>query len=199
MLNRADKEALVDGLKKDIEGARAVFLTNLIGIPSNDSVGIRKEVREAQGKIVVTRNTLFRRAAAGTFAEKLCEELKGPHALAFAFEDAPAVAKALKKAGEEFDVVEFKGGFLNGEELSIADIKALADLPSREEMLGTLLATMNAPVSAFARLMNQLKDKVEAGESIVPGAEAAAPAEEAAAEAPAEEAAAEATEEKTEE
>jgi large subunit ribosomal protein L10 len=195
MLNRADKEALVDGLKKDIEGARAVFLTNLIGIPSNDSVGIRKEVREAQGKIVVTRNTLFKRAAAGTYAEKLVEELKGPHALAFAFEDAPAVAKALKKAGEEFDVVDFKGGFLNGEELSIADIKALADLPSREEMLGTLLATMNAPVSAFARLMNQLKDKVEAGESITPGA-AAAPAEEAAAEeAPAEAAAEEKTEE----
>lgn len=199
MLNRADKEALVDGLKKDIEGARGLFLTNLIGIPSNDSVQVRKEIREAQGKIVVTRNTLFRRAAAGTYAEKLLEELKGPHALAFAFEDAPGVAKALKKAGEEFEVIEFKGGFLNGEELSIADIKALADLPSREEMLGTLLATMNAPVSAFARLMNQLKDKVEAGESIVPGAEAAAPAEEAAAEAPAEEAATEATEEKTEE
>ncbi|TNE95859.1 MAG: 50S ribosomal protein L10 [Deltaproteobacteria bacterium] len=182
MLNRADKEALVDGLKKDIEGARAVFLTNLIGIPSNDSVGIRKQIREAAGKVVVTRNTLFTRAAVGTYAEKLLAELKGPHALAFAFEDAPAVAKALKKAAEDFDVVEFKGGFLNGEELSIADIKALADLPSRDEMLGTLLATMNAPVSAFARLMNQLKEKVEAGESITPGAGAPAAAEEAVAE-----------------
>ncbi len=196
MLNRADKEALVDGLKKDIEGARAVFLTNLIGIPSNDSVGIRKQIREAAGKVVVTRNTLFSRAGVGTYAEKLLAELKGPHALAFAFEDAPAVAKALKKAAEDFDVVEFKGGFLNGEELSIADIKALADLPSREEMLGTLLATMNAPVSAFARLMNQLKDKVEAGESIVPGVAAQAATEEAA---PAEAAAETTEEEKTEE
>lgn len=97
MLNRADKEALVDGLKKDIESARAVFLTNLIGIPSNDSVQVRKEIREAQGKVVVTRNTLFSRAGVGTFAEKLLSELKGPHALAFAYEDAPAVAKHLKK------------------------------------------------------------------------------------------------------
>lgn len=180
MLNRADKEALVDGLKKDIEGARALFLTNLIGIPSNDSVQVRKEIREAQGKVVVTRNTLFTRAAAGTYAEKLLAELKGPHALAFAFEDAPAVAKALKTAGKEFDVIELKGGFLNGEELSVNQINELADLPSRDEMLGTLLATMNAPVSAFARLMNQLKDKAEAGESVTAEATATeeAPAEE---------------------
>jgi len=88
-------------------------------------------------------------------------DLKGPHALAFAFEDAAAVAKALKQAGKSFEAVELKGGVLNGELLSLAQVQQLADLPSRDEMLGTLLATFMAPVSAFARLTNSIKDECE--------------------------------------
>ena len=161
MMNRAEKEKVVESIKKDITDAKAVFLTNLIGVPSNDAVAIRKSVREAKGKLVITRNTLFRRAAEGTSVESLVKDLKGPHALAFAFEEAPAVAKCLKEAGKEHELVDFKGGVLGEEELSIQQIKELADLPSREEMLGTLLATFIAPVSAFARLVNSIKDECE--------------------------------------
>lgn len=178
MLTRAEKEALVEGLKKDIAASRAVFLTNMIGIPSNSSVAIRKNVRDSQGKIVVAKNTLLKKAAEGTAFEGAFANLKGPHALAFAFEDAPSVAKALKNAAKEHEVVEFKAGLLAGEEISIDQIKQLADLPSREEMLGTLLATFQAPVSAFARLMNQLKDKKEAGEDLTAAPAAAESAEE---------------------
>jgi large subunit ribosomal protein L10 len=163
MLTRADKEALVENLKTDINNAKAVFLTNLVGIPSNDSVQIRKEVREANGKVIVTRNTLFRKATEGTAMEALLQNLKGPHALAFAFEDAPAVAKCLKEAGKNFDLIEFKGGFLGKEELSIQQINELADLPSRDEMIGTLLATFNAPISALARVLFAIQEQKEAG------------------------------------
>ena len=161
MLTRNEKTKIIEGLKEDIEAAKGIFLTNLIGMPSNDSVAIRKEIRDAQGKIVVTRNTLFQKAASGTAAEKLLSNLKGPHALAFAFEEAPGVAKCLKKASKEHEVLEFKGGLLGTDELSVAQINALADLPSREEMLGTLLATMMAPVSALARTLNAIKDECE--------------------------------------
>jgi len=170
MLNRAEKDAIISGLKTDIESAQAVFLTNLIGIGSNDAVGLRKEVREKQGKIVVTRNTLFKKAAEGTPVESILGELKGPHALAFAFEDAAGVAKALKEAGKNFEAVELKGGVLNGEALSLDQVKALADLPSRDEMLGTLLATFMAPISAFARLTNSIKDECETQGVETPGA-----------------------------
>ena len=163
MLTRADKEALVENLKTDINNAKAVFLTNLVGIPSNDSVAIRKEIREAKGKVVVTRNTLFRKATEGTAYEAMLQNLKGPHALAFAFEDAPAVAKCLKEAGKNFDLIEFKGGFLGKEELSIQQINELADLPSRDEMIGTLLATFNAPISALARVLFAIQEQKEAG------------------------------------
>ena len=161
MLTKNEKTKIVQGLKEDIEAAKGIFLTNLIGIPSNDSVAIRKKIRDAQGKIIVTRNTLFQKAASGTVAEKLLSNLKGPHALALAFEEAPRVAKCLKNASTEHDIVEFKGGLLGTEEISVAQINALADLPSREEMLGTLLATMMAPVSALARTLNAIKDECE--------------------------------------
>ena len=161
MLTKEQKNQVVEGIRSDIETAKGIFLTNLIGIPSNDSVAIRKKIRDAQGKIVVTRNTLFQLAGSGTSAEKLLSNLKGPNAVAFAFEEAPQVAKCLKEAKKEHELVDLKGGLLNGEELSASEINALADLPSREEMLGTLLATMMAPVSAFARMLNAIKDECE--------------------------------------
>lgn len=171
MLTRAKKEALVESMHADFDKAHGLFLTNLIGVPSNDSVAIRKEIREANGKVIVAKNTLLKKAAEGTDAEKLVTDLKGPNAIAIAFEDAPAVAKALKNAGKEHEAVEFKGGFLNGEELTVEQIKEIADLPSREEMLATVLATLNAPVSAFARLLDQIREKKDSGESLEPTAE----------------------------
>jgi large subunit ribosomal protein L10 len=180
MLTRAQKEQKIAGLKSDIENANALFLTNLIGITSNDAVGIRKGVRENEGKIVITRNTLFAKAAEGTYAAELLTGLKGPHAVAIALGDAPGVAKCLKEAGEDHEVVEFKGGYLKGEALSIDQIKMLAALPSRDEMLGTLLATFMAPIAAFARVMHAIGEQKAEGSPAVeaaPAAEADAAAE----------------------
>ncbi|OFZ25386.1 MAG: 50S ribosomal protein L10 [Bdellovibrionales bacterium RIFOXYB1_FULL_37_110] len=161
MMNREDKVAIVDGLKADIDKSQAVFLTNLIGIKSNDAVKIRKGIREAGGKIVVTRNTFFRRASEGTQVEKLLGDLKGTNAVAFAFKDPAAIAKCLNDAGKENEAVELKGGWLSGSNLSPAQLKQLATLPSRDQMLSTLLATFNAPISAFARVLNAIKEKKE--------------------------------------
>lgn len=162
MMTRAEKDVVVAGIKANIEKAQGVFLTNLVGIPSVDSVRIRKQVREANGHVVITRNTLFARAAKGTYAEGLFADLKGSTAVAFAFEEAPAVAKIINDAAGEFDgIVTIKGGILDGKSLSKAEVIALAKLPSRDQMLGTLLATFNAPVSAFARVLNAIKEKQE--------------------------------------
>lgn len=164
MLNRAEKEAIIQDLAADIGRAKAIFLTNLIGISSNDAVSVRKAVRDNNGKMVVTRNTLFKKAAAGTPVEALVADLHGPHALAFAFEDPAAVAKSLKEAGASLELVDLKGGVLDGQMLTKAQVKQLADLPSRDQMLGTLLATFLAPVSAFARVLFAIQEKKEKGE-----------------------------------
>ena len=164
MLNRAEKEAIISDIKANIEKSQAIFLTNLIGITSNDAVSVRKAVRESNGKLIVARNTLFKKAAAGTPVEALVANLHGPHALAFAYDDAAATAKCLKTANSTMELVELKGGVLEGNLLSKAEVKQLADLPSRDQMLGTLLATFMAPASAFARVLHAIKEKKESGD-----------------------------------
>lgn len=165
MMTRSDKDTVIKSVRDCIDRSQALFLTNLIGISSNDAVSIRKGIREAEGKVVIARNTLLQKAAAGTKVEKLFSGIKGPHAVAFAFDNPPAVAKVLYEAGKEFEAVSLKGGILGEQELQPAEVEALAKLPSREEMLGTLLATFNAPISAFARVLNAIKDKNTEGEA----------------------------------
>jgi large subunit ribosomal protein L10 len=162
MMTRAEKDVVVSEIRQKIEKSQAVFLTNLVGIPSVDSVRIRKGVRDAKGYIAITRNTLFARAAKGTFAEPLLTDLAGNSAVAFAYEDAAAVAKVINDAAGEFEnIVTVKGGMLGTQKLSKAEVVALAKLPSRNQMLGTLLATFNAPVSAFARVLYAIQEQKE--------------------------------------
>ncbi len=161
MLTRQEKEKIIADLRSDIEKSQALFVTNLIGVTSPTAVEIRKKVREADGKVVVTRNTLFAKAAKGTYCETLLASLKGPHAVAFAFKDPAAVAKCIKEAGDVNQVVTLEGGTLDGKVLSVAEVKTLANLPSRDQMLGTLLATFNAPISALARVLNSIREQKE--------------------------------------
>lgn len=161
MITRESKDAVIKDLKEKIENSRALFLTNVIGMEANQSVELRKQVREAKGAIVVTRNTLFGKAAQGTYAEELLTGLKGTNAVAFAFEDAPGVAKALLETSKDIESVTLGKGYLGEELLDENKVMALAKLPSREEMLGTLLATFQAPVSSLARLINAIKDECE--------------------------------------
>ncbi len=176
MLTRDQKTAIVAGLREKIEASRALFLTNLIGVPSNEANLIRKNVRDAKGTIVITRNTLLQKAAEGTPAQEMLSGLKGPQAVAFAFEDAPPVAKALYDAGEENEIVSLTHGLLNGSPLDKSEIIALAKLPSKDVMLATVLATMNAPVSSFVRVLDAIREQKNEGGG--EAAVAAAPAEE---------------------
>ena len=161
MITRESKTAVINDLKEKITNSRALFLTNVIGMEANEAVELRKTIRESKGALVVTRNSLFGKAAEGTYAEELLKGLKGTNAVAFAFEDAPGVAKALLETSKEVDAVVLGKGFLGEELLDENRVMALAKLPSRDEMLGTVLATFQAPVSSLARLINAIKDECE--------------------------------------
>lgn len=166
MMSREDKTQLVSDLREKINSSSGVFLTNLIGLSANDSVSLRKEIREAGGSVAVTRNTLFRLAGEGTNAEEALKDLRGPHALAFASGDAAAVAKCLKEAGKNSeDLVSLEAGFLDGKLLSSEELTTLANLPGKDQMLATLLATFNAPIGAFARVLNAIKEQKEGPEA----------------------------------
>ncbi len=159
MLTRDKKQQIIDSVRQQIGDAKAVFLTNVIGMKSNDAVALRKQIRDSKGGLVVTRNSLITKAAEGTSAESFLRDLKGPHAVAFAFEDSAVIAKHLKNASDDFEMVELKAGMLGEDILSAPDLNQLANLPSRDEMLGTLLATFMAPVSAFARVIHAIGEQ----------------------------------------
>jgi large subunit ribosomal protein L10 len=93
---------------------------------------------------------------------ELLTGLKGTNAVAFAFEDAPSIAKALLETSKDIEAVKLGKGYLGEELLEETKVVALAKLPSRDEMLGTVLATFQAPVSSLARLVNAIKDECEA-------------------------------------
>jgi len=162
MLTREEKSEIIENVAVNIKKSDAIFLTNLVGLTANDSVDLRKKVRAANGHICVTKNTFFKRASTGTYAEKLCSNLTGTNALAFSFSDPAAVAKVLNDFKKQNELVAIKGGYLGEKEISSKEIEFLANLPSRDQMLGTLLATFNAPVSAFARLLFAIKEQKEA-------------------------------------
>jgi len=112
----------------------------------------------------------------------LAPHLAGPTALAVSKEDAAAPAKILFNFSKKADNLELKAGVVEGTYYDEKGIQVIATIPSREELLGKLLGSIQSPVANFARVMNQLAEKGGAGTCEAPGAEAA-PAEEPAAEA----------------
>ncbi|MBJ7520870.1 MAG: 50S ribosomal protein L10 [Solirubrobacteraceae bacterium] len=204
-MNRAEKAAVIEEITADINEGSAVFAVDYRGITVTQVADLRSKLRESDTTFRVVKNTLTERAADQAGAETLKALLQGPTALAFVKGDAAAAAKTISDAAKEFELLPFKGGLMDGNELSVDDIQAISKLPSREVLYGQLVGIVASPITGLARSLNGLlgglaialagvQEKKESGE--IPSGDAPAPAPEAAAapaeEAPAEEAAPEA-------
>lgn len=152
-MNRSSKEQMVAELVDQLAGANAAFLADYRGLNVEKVNQLRTELRKAGAEYRVVKNTLLRLAAKGTTVECLDAELAGPTALTLVTGDPVAPAKVLSEFAKSNDKFQLKAGALEGKRLSIEDIKALAELPSREVLLGRLLGTLNAPVSNFVGVL----------------------------------------------
>lgn len=197
-MNRAEKAAVIEEITADINEAQAVFAVDYRGITVTQVADLRSKLRESDTTFRVVKNTLTERAADQAGADALKELLEGPTALAFVKGDAAAAAKTLSDAARETELLPFKGGLMDGNALSVDDIKAISKLPSREVLYGQLVGIVASPITGLARSLNGLlgglaialagvQEKKESGE--IPAGEAPAAAEP---EAPAEEPTAEA-------
>ncbi|MCR5688944.1 MAG: 50S ribosomal protein L10 [Clostridiales bacterium] len=187
------KKAKVAAIKSDIDASVAGVIVDYKGITVADDTALRKEMREAGVKYEVVKNTLLRKAIEGTSLEGLSSILEGTTALAASTDDRVAPAKILGKFASTHKNFNLKGGYLDGEVLSLEKLDELSKLPSREVLLSMVLGAFQAPIAAFARAVQAVADKkAEGGEEPAPAAEAEAPAAEA--EAPAAEAEAPAAE-----
>jgi large subunit ribosomal protein L10 len=148
-MNRTEKEQVVQELAKRFAETDASFLADYRGINVDQATRLRRELTQAGVEYRVVKNNLIKLAARGTSAEPLQAFCAGPTAIALAGADPVAPAKILSKFAKDVQAFELKAGVLGGKLLTVADINALADLPSREELLAKALASMNAPASNF--------------------------------------------------
>ena len=146
------KQAVVAQLKEQLESAKGVVLTSYKGLTVAQDTELRRELREAGVSYHVVKNTMLRIAAKEAGIEGIEEHLEGTTAFAFSTEDAIAPAKVIcgfikKNKLEDAEVLTVKVGMVEGKVIGVDEVKALAALPSREELIAKLLGSMNAPIS----------------------------------------------------
>lgn len=178
-LNVQDKKAIVADVGAQLAGAQTVVLAEYRGIPVEQLTKLRASARDQGVYLRVLKNTLARRAAQGTQFEPLADSMVGP--LIYGISADPiASAKVLQNFAKTQDKLVITAGLYNGKLLDVAGVKALATIPSRDELLSQLLGVMLAPVSAMARVLGAVAaQKAEGAPAPVaaPVVEAAAPAE----------------------
>jgi large subunit ribosomal protein L10 len=153
---RAEKVAIVDEIASKLSDAKAVFVTEYRGMKVGALATLRGALRESGAEHKVYKNTLARFAADKAGLEGLKELLVGPTALTFVGEDSVTAAKALRDAARTSPQLVLKGGALGSSVLSAADLTALADLPSREELLARFAGALQAPLVKTAGLLQAL-------------------------------------------
>ena len=152
-MNKTSKEQLVNELAEKLKASKATFVADYRGLSVEEVNALRRELTKAGVEYRVVKNTLLKLAAKGTGAECLEDHLAGPTAIAIAGDDPVAPAKILSEYAKTKDKFKLKVGSLDGKLLSTEDIRALAELPSREVLLGKLLGTLNAPVTNFVGVL----------------------------------------------
>ena len=156
MKKRSEKQADLDKLKSELAKVSTVILTTFQGIKVDEDTRLRRAVQAAGGKYKVVKNTLAERAGAGTPAENLLKNLTGTNSIAYTEADPVALAKAITKIAKDVPAFQFKAGVVEGRVVSIADIRQLANLPSKEELVSKIMFLLNAPAQRIAVALNAL-------------------------------------------
>ena len=166
MPNAQNKE-IMGFIKEELKGVTAVWAVNYSGLTVKKVQELRRSLRGANAEMHVFKNTLMKKALAATDMPAMDEILAGPSAFVFAKGEPNAAAKVIKDFAKTNPAIELKGGLMDGKFLDAEQAMAVASLPSREELLAKVLATMLNPLSSFARLVDALaKQKAEeAGET----------------------------------
>ncbi len=154
MLTKEQKRLQFEALRQDIEGIQTLFLLENVGLTVNAVTDLRRRVREIDATYKVVKNSVVRLAIEGTDKEGLTPHLKGPKVLAFTAGDAAALGKVLKEFIKDHPELSFKEAFLEGEILDEKSAEAIAELPSREELISKLLYVLQSPMRRLAVALN---------------------------------------------
>jgi large subunit ribosomal protein L10 len=153
-LTREQKKQAVASYVDQISRSQAMILTNYRGLCVADMTELRRRLRETDAVLQVVKNTLFRLALEQAEIPFPAEKLEGPIAVGYCFQDPPPVAKVLVDFAKETQSLQIRGAMLGAKLLDAEEIKALADLPSREVLLAQLIASVEGPMSSLVSTIN---------------------------------------------
>ena len=154
MSTKAFKQDKVSQIKEKVDKAQVAIVTEYKGYSVEEITNLRRALQKEGGDYMVTKNTLAKLAIKDTPYEVLAETLKGPIAIAFGFDDQVAPAKALSKFIKDTKKGEILAAAMDGKLLSAAEAKALANLPSKQEIYAKMLGCINSPASGIANSIN---------------------------------------------
>src|SRR5215211_5231445 len=158
-MNKEQKAAVVDEVATQIKESEAVFAVDYRGISVPQAAALRERLTEAGARFRVVKNTLTIRAAEQAGADDLKELLEGPTAFTFVAPesgDVALAAKALDRFRREHRTLEFKGGRMGGESLTVDQLQSLAQLPALDVLHGQLVGVVASPITGLVRGLNQL-------------------------------------------
>jgi len=150
----SDKEQRVEAIKDRFAGSQTILLADYRGLSVKELEELRGKLREAGAELTIYKNSLTEIAMRELALPSMSEYLSGPTAFIFSGEDPVAPAKALTAFAKVHNALELKAGLVENQVVDAAGVKAIATLPSREELLAKLLATMLNPIVGFARVLN---------------------------------------------
>jgi large subunit ribosomal protein L10 len=151
------KEESVQQLKDNFSKATAVIFADYKGVTSEEMNLLRRSLREKKVLVKVAKNNLVRIALKGTPKEQAVEKLAGPTVTVFALGDAVEAAKAVTDYAKKVEAFSIKEGFLGDQVMNEAQIKQLATLPSKEQLVAQLLSVMNGPIRNFVCVLNAVQ------------------------------------------
>jgi len=153
-MNRDEKTQMISDLSSEIGQAQNAFLISFRGVTVPQVTELRRQVRETGSKYIVVKNTLALIALKDSPLVELREQFSGETAVAYNRSDAVALAKALTKFAKDVPTVTFKGALLDGKIVPASQIDAIANLPSREELVSKLLYVLQSPMRGLATVLN---------------------------------------------
>lgn len=155
------KKQLVSTIADQFKRSKSTILVDYRGLNVSEVTELRKQLRDAGIEFKVYKNTMTRRAVEEAEMTGLNEQLVGPTAIAFSYDEVVAPAKIISDFAKKHEALEIKAGIVEGQVASVEEIKAIADLPSREGLLSMLLSVLQAPMRNFALATKAVAEQKE--------------------------------------
>ncbi|WP_088044569.1 50S ribosomal protein L10 [Bacillus sp. EAC] len=155
------KKQVVTEIAAKLRDSKSTIVVDYRGLNVSEVTELRKQLREAGVEFKVYKNTLTRRAAEEAGLAGINEALTGPNAIAFSMEDVIAPAKVINDFAKKHEALEIKAGVIEGNVATAGEVKALAELPSREGLLSMLLSVLQAPIRNLALATKAVAEQKE--------------------------------------